>query len=210
MANLAENTQKTRKAIVFRLCRMARVPQQRNGILCRSMRNCWRASSFQRRDNRIDDRSRRDSVCCCLANCLSRHPEVEPTNNRSERQARPEAMARKAARTSKSEQGVKRRGIMSVLASLSKRLENFTREHVLSEITRWVSTGQSIFREELAGFAQAHAPLRTCAKCQSTSFPRHEARPRLRGNIGLVGHRLDLMFHQDFIFWVVADTAGHT
>jgi len=49
------------------------------------------------------------------------HPEVEATNNRSERQARSESMARKAARTSKTERGARRRGvIMSVLASLSK------------------------------------------------------------------------------------------
>jgi len=54
------------------------------------------------------------------------HPEVEATNNRSERQARSEAMARQAARPSKtaSGSGAKRRGvIMSVLASLSKRVE---------------------------------------------------------------------------------------
>jgi hypothetical protein len=79
------------------------------------------------------------------------HPEVEATNNRSERQARPEAMARKTARTSKTEAGAKRRGvIMSVLASLSKRLEKFTLGHVLAEITRWIESGQSVFREELA------------------------------------------------------------
>lgn len=78
------------------------------------------------------------------------HPEVEATNNRSERQARSEAMARKAARTSKSDRGAKRRGvIMSVLASLSKRLERFTLGNVLSEIDRWLESGQSVFREEL-------------------------------------------------------------
>jgi hypothetical protein len=79
------------------------------------------------------------------------HPEVEATNNRSERQARSEAMARKAARTSKTESGAKRRAvIMSVLASLSKRLEHFTLGSVLSEINRWFETGQSVFRKELA------------------------------------------------------------
>jgi len=78
------------------------------------------------------------------------HPEVEATNNRSERQARPEAMARKAARTSKTDRGAKRRGIiMSVLASLSKRLEPFTLANVLSETTQWIETGFSIFRKEL-------------------------------------------------------------
>jgi hypothetical protein len=78
------------------------------------------------------------------------HPEVEPTNNRSERQARPEAMTRKAARTSKTEKGAQRRSIiMSVLASLSKRLEHFTLSTVLAEITRWCARGRSVFREEV-------------------------------------------------------------
>lgn len=79
------------------------------------------------------------------------HPKVEATNNRSERQARGEAMARKAARTSKTESGARRRGvIMSVLASLSKRMEHFTLGSVLAETNRWIETGQSVFREELA------------------------------------------------------------
>jgi hypothetical protein len=39
---------------------------------------------------------------------------------------------------------------MSVLASLSKRMEHFTLGSVLAEINRWIETGQSIFREELA------------------------------------------------------------
>ena len=88
------------------------------------------------------------------------HPEVEATNNRSERQARSEAMARKATRTSKTESGAKRRGIiMSVLASLSKRLEYFTLGSVLSEINRWFQTGQSVFQEELAMLQAATAAL---------------------------------------------------
>ena len=92
------------------------------------------------------------------------HPEVEATNNRSERQARSESMARKAARTSKTEKGAKRRGvIMSVLSSLSKRLEQFTLGSVLSEINHWFETGQSVFREELSKLqavtaAQSRAP----------------------------------------------------
>lgn len=86
------------------------------------------------------------------------HPEVEATNNRSERQARSEAMARKAARTSKTEQGAKRRGvIMSVLASLSKRIQPFTLGNVLSEIRRWLEAGRSIFQEELSKLQTATA-----------------------------------------------------
>ena len=85
------------------------------------------------------------------------HPaKVEATNNRSERQARSEAMARKAARTSKTESGAKRRGvIMSVLASLSKRMEKFTLGNVLAEINRWIEAGQSVFQEELASLPAA-------------------------------------------------------
>ena len=86
------------------------------------------------------------------------HPEVEATNNRSEHQARPEAMARKTDRTSKTDAGAKRRGvIMSVLASLSKRMEKFTLGNVLAEINRWIETGQSVFREELASLQAATA-----------------------------------------------------
>ena len=84
------------------------------------------------------------------------HPEVEATNNRSERQARSEAMARKAARTSKTDSGAKRRGvIMSVLARLSKRLEHFTLGSLLSEINHWYERGQSVFRKELAALQAA-------------------------------------------------------
>lgn len=84
------------------------------------------------------------------------HPEVEATNNRSERQARPEAMARKTARTSKTEAGAKRRSvIMSVLASLSKRLERFTLDRVVSELSNWFETGRSVFQDELAALQDA-------------------------------------------------------
>lgn len=87
------------------------------------------------------------------------HPHVEATNNRSEHQARGEAMARKAARTSKTKKGAQRRGIiMSVLASLSKRLEHFTLANVLSEINRWLEAGHSVFQAELAELQQATGP----------------------------------------------------
>jgi len=86
------------------------------------------------------------------------HPEVEATNNRSERQVRSEAMARKATRTSKSEAGAKRRGvIMSVLASLSKRREKFTLQRVVPELTGWFETGHSIFRDERDALSAATA-----------------------------------------------------
>jgi transposase len=78
------------------------------------------------------------------------HPEVEPTNNRSERNARREAEIRKGARTSKSQAGAKRRSvIVTVFASLQTRIENFTLSKLLEEIDRWLTAGSSIFAQEL-------------------------------------------------------------
>ena len=64
--------------------------------------------------------------------CLSvfvEHPEVEPTNNRSERNARREAEIRKGARTSKTDSSAKRRSIIvTVLARLQTRIASFSTE----------------------------------------------------------------------------------
>ena len=90
------------------------------------------------------------------------HPQVEPTNNRSERNVRREAEVRKGGRTSKSKSGAKRRGIiMTVLATLNTRFEHFTLDALLSEIKRWMETGISIFQAELADMKQANAPPTT-------------------------------------------------
>lgn len=87
------------------------------------------------------------------------HPQVEPTNNRSERNVRREAEVRKGGRTSKTDNGAKRRGIiMTVLATLATRLERFTLEALLTEIVRWVEVGRSLFEEELANMQKAQAP----------------------------------------------------
>lgn len=87
------------------------------------------------------------------------HPQVEPTNNRSERNVRREAEVRKGGRTSKTQKGAARRGIiMTVLATLNTRFESFTLEILLAEITRWVDTGISLFQAELANLKQANAP----------------------------------------------------
>jgi len=78
------------------------------------------------------------------------NPEVEPTNNRSERNVRREAEIRKGVRTSKTVRGAKRRGtIVTVLARLQTRISNFTLSNVLAEIERWLETGRSLFQEEL-------------------------------------------------------------
>ena len=89
----------------------------------------------------------------CNLDCLFvfvEYPEVEPTNNGSERNVRREAEIRKGARTSKSEKGAKRRGIIvTVLASLQTRISNFTLSNVLAEVDRWLEAGSSLFQQEL-------------------------------------------------------------
>jgi hypothetical protein len=78
------------------------------------------------------------------------HPEVEPTNNRSERNARREAEIRKGARTSKTATGAKRRStIVTVFASLQTRIANFTLTNMLAEVNRWSTAGISRFQDEL-------------------------------------------------------------
>jgi len=87
------------------------------------------------------------------------HPEVEPTNNRSERTVRCEAEIRKGGRTSKTPNGAKRRGvIMTVLASLRTRFAKFTLDNLLSEVQRWLTEGRSIFESELVELQRANAP----------------------------------------------------
>jgi regulator of replication initiation timing len=87
------------------------------------------------------------------------HPEVEPTNNRSERNVRREAEIRKGGRTSKSDHGAKRRSIiMTVLATLNTRFKKFTLENLLAEVARWLEIGRSTFQSELAGMHKANAP----------------------------------------------------
>ena len=87
------------------------------------------------------------------------HPEVEPTNNRSERNVRREAEIRKGGRTSKTPAGARRRGvIMTVLASLQTRFAKFTLDSLLSEVQRWLAEGRSIFESELAQLQKANAP----------------------------------------------------
>ena len=88
-----------------------------------------------------------------------KHPEVEPTNNRSERNVRREAEIRKGGRTSKTPTGARRRSvIMTVLASLQTRFTRFTLENLLSEVQRWFEQGRSIFELELAELQKANAP----------------------------------------------------
>lgn len=85
-------------------------------------------------------------------------PEVEATNNRSERAFRFTAQMRQANQTSKSEWGTQRRSILtSVLLSLRQHLREFTLESVVREVTRWRRAGESLFHAQLAAF-QAGLP----------------------------------------------------
>lgn len=86
------------------------------------------------------------------------HPQVEATNNRSERNLRKEAEVRKGGRTSKTQTGAQRRSvIMSVLATLNTRFETFTLDYLLAELVRWRELGVSQFQAELAGITQANS-----------------------------------------------------
>jgi hypothetical protein len=86
-------------------------------------------------------------------------PEVEPTNNRSERTFRFTAQMRHANQTSKSQWGAQRRSILtSVLLSLRQYLRDFTLEAVVQEVSRWRRTGESLFRAQLAAFRAGLPP----------------------------------------------------
>lgn len=77
------------------------------------------------------------------------HPEVEPTNNRMERELRGPALDRKAGRTNKTAAGAHRRSvIVSVLQSLRANLKTFTLTTVLEEVGRWMKEGISLFARQ--------------------------------------------------------------
>jgi len=87
------------------------------------------------------------------------HPEVEATNNRSERNVRREAEIRKGGRTSTSDNGANRRSIiMTVLETLNTRFEKFTLDKLLAEVERWKEVGLSLFQGELNELEKAHSP----------------------------------------------------
>jgi transposase len=76
-------------------------------------------------------------------------PEVEATNNLSERILRGPAQDRKAGRTNKTATGAHRRSvIVSVLESLRANLENFSLTTVLAEICHWMKEGMSLFAKQ--------------------------------------------------------------
>jgi hypothetical protein len=76
------------------------------------------------------------------------HPDVDPTNNASERQLRGAARDRETCRGSKTVHGGRRRTVVvSVLDSLRVHLPQFTLRSVLQELSRWAETGVSRFQE---------------------------------------------------------------
>jgi len=86
------------------------------------------------------------------------HPEVDPTNNVTERLHRNAALDRKAGRTSKTAAGAQRRSvIVSVLESLRANLEVFTLSRVLAEVQRWLAEGQSLFARQWQALQEATA-----------------------------------------------------
>ena len=110
------------------------------------------AATFIRLQNELVD-----NVDCLFV--FVEHPQVEPTNNRSERNVRCEAEIRKGGRTSKSDAGAKRRSIiMTVLMSLRTRFTKFTLDTLLREVEQWIEQGCSIFEKELAELKMANAP----------------------------------------------------
>ena len=78
------------------------------------------------------------------------HPAVPGTNNESERTLRDAANDRKTGCTSKTLRGARRRTVLtSVLESLRLSLPDFTLAHVLEEVTDWLTSGRSRFRQLL-------------------------------------------------------------
>jgi transposase len=85
-------------------------------------------------------------------------PEVEATNNFSERNVRGSAQDRKAGRTNKTVKGAHRRSvIVSVLESLRANLEKFSLTTVLQEVGRWMKAGVSLFAEQWQALQDAKA-----------------------------------------------------
>jgi hypothetical protein len=91
------------------------------------------------------------------------NPEVEPTNNRSERTFRDDAATRKTNRTSKTDAGAARRSVIrSVLKSLQQNLASFTLESILEEVTRWRREGVSLFGRQLDSLRRGLGKMDGC------------------------------------------------
>jgi transposase len=156
--------QKDRRLGASRSERVVRLQDRIRRLCTRTDRIVWKEMP--------DDQQRflklQNELLSCLDNLFVfvEHPEVEATNNRSERQARGQAQARKASRTSKTERGAKRRSIItSVLGSLRQCLAEFSIDSVLEEVGRWCSTGISRFRSQLPNPRARASPQPALAPC---------------------------------------------
>jgi hypothetical protein len=74
------------------------------------------------------------------------HPDVDSTNNQSERDLRGEALARKTSRISRTQKVANRRGIIiSVLGTLRRRLQDFSLDSILKCVFESYQLGISLF-----------------------------------------------------------------
>jgi hypothetical protein len=86
------------------------------------------------------------------------HPEVESTNNSTERLLRGPALDRKAGRTNQTAAGAQRRSvIVSVLESLRANLASFDLASVLAEVSRWLREGISLFGRQWQALQEPEA-----------------------------------------------------
>lgn len=130
----------------------------------RSLCFCFRPEQQQRQaPGGADHAALLKELVRCLADgelfTFVLHPEVEATNNISERTFRNSAQARNTGRTSKTEAGAQRRSVISsVFVSLRQNLHELTLQSLLEEVTEWCRTGQSLFRRQLQQLRDANKP----------------------------------------------------
>jgi hypothetical protein len=87
-------------------------------------------------------------------------PEVEATNNVTERQLRNPALERKAGRTSKTPKGAERRSvIVSILETLRANLPVFTFASVVKEVRDWMESGVSLLDKLWEEVSKPEPPL---------------------------------------------------
>lgn len=122
------------------------------GRLCQLCQPYWRQKpdmkpherDFANLANELIERTMDEELFTFVLN-----PEVEPTNNLTERLQRSPAQDRKAGRTSKTAAGAHRRSvIVSVLESLRANLAEFTLQSVVDEVDRWMNDGVSLFARQ--------------------------------------------------------------
>jgi transposase len=120
------------------------------GRLCELCQPYWHESSADRKPHQRDFTNLVNELVRLMSAeelfTFVLHPEVEGTNNISERLLRGPALDRKAGRTNKTPAGAHRRSvIVSVLESLRANLATFSLASVLAEAARWMKKGLSLF-----------------------------------------------------------------